>query len=219
MKYGFVVLTADDGTDEIRPTQLTWRGPAEFMLSGKNRRSEIGHVVVRFQTDEDAKNASVAVTGLGWVEQVPVGAPEVTPVEIRSTVILGSAPLLIAVGLCGNFLTIFVVNAVLQFVIGLFFSGLVISGLVLMFVRRIRSGPATSLFRSRNVKAQVFFEDGFLVTNISGTKEAVKVSKLVWVDDKSFKVSEGESTFQLTFRNQEDAARVASMIGSAPAYR
>jgi hypothetical protein len=174
--------------------------------------------VFSFQSEDDARVASTAVIALGRVEEVPLQpAPEEIPTKIRSTVVMGPFLLLMVLGYVIGFVTIFIGNTLLQFIGGLIFSALGISALYILFDRRIKSGPATSWFRSRDVKAGVSVEEGELVTNISGTTEAYKVSKLVWIDGKSFKVSEGKSTFQLIFQSPEDAERVASMIRVASA--
>jgi hypothetical protein len=218
LNSGFVVLTTEFGTEELRPNRLAWRSPTEFLLSGRNRRLEIGHVVFSFQSEDDARVASTAVMALGRVEEVPLQpALEEIPAEIRSNVLMGPFLLLMVLTFVIASLMFFISNALQRFIGGLFLSAVAISALYALFDWKMKSGPAKLWFRSRDVKAGLAVEEGDLVTNVTGTKEAFKISKLVWVDEKSFRVSEGKSTFQLIFQSPDDAVRVASMIRIASA--
>ena len=81
-----------------------------------------------------------------------------------------------------------------------------------MWNRRSDVDPALAWLGPRSIQVWVKLDGEDFVVRLPGKRELYQPSKLEWVNDTSFNLSEEGVTFQLVFRSLDDASKVAEMI-------
>jgi len=209
-----VAVVTDEGMNELRPRHLSWRDSRQFRISGFDRRLRQRQNSLRFRSEEEAKEAALAIIGLGRVAEQVLQPLEEIPVEIPARVLLG--PLFL--GFIGLelliVLTIFVSPTIFRWISS--FATLILFYAIFstMLDRQMKAGPATAWFRQRTVKAWLSMDEEDLVIRTMDKKESYRPSKLDWIDSRSFRVTEESTTFELVFQGPDPALKIASMIKS-----
>lgn len=83
-----------------------------------------------------------------------------------------------------------------------------------MWNQRLDVDPALAWLGPRSIQVWVKIEGEDFVVRLPGKRELYQPSKLEWVNDMSFNLSEEGVTFQLVFKSRDDASRVAEMINT-----